>query len=296
MEITNVCNLMELNKFLADGKRIFKMSDELYHSPDCPGLTRSKLKEFAIAPANYVASLYLSKKDSPAMAFGRHFHTALLEPENWKKLAIVEPEFKGVKGNTIASQRKAFQLEKPDNIIVDKDDFDLINKLSKVFHESKTKKRLFENWKSTFREVCFFHSMANENFLKVKPDILLLSEVNRPIIFDIKTSAKGGGSLDGFSYRIRDTREGLYTQAALYPLVVQSALGLDERPRFIFINIEKEPPYLISDFEMTDIYIDWALEKVTNQLDDFVFCKKNDNWPGYPDQTQIIEMPKYLKW
>lgn len=294
IDIRQAISITDLKIQLSQGHMIYDMGDHIYHNKECPGITRSMLNEFAKAPIDFIHGQKnpSQKKQTDEMIFGTNFHHASLFPKTFRENHVVIPKLKGVRGNTIADQLAKIESENPNKILIEQEDLDRIYEM----HDSLTRHRSFTDYflnKDSYRETTFFHDHKGILF-RVKPDIAIIPQSGSVKLIDIKTCKKGGAEKHEFSkYLYGEGR--LYAQAALYSICVASALKLDHQPEFIFLAIEKEPPYKIATHKLSDEYFQWACDKILYEMDYFKECALQDKWPSYPDEIQSIELPYFLK-
>lgn len=293
MRPLKVSSLDELNSLLDQGFRVFDMPDNLYHSRECRGISRSQLNKFAKSPQKLIASQKSEdSEDSEAMRFGRIFHEAVLHPLNYAQNLITLPEFKGIKGNTKQQQFDSFQALHPDKILATEEEQKLIEAMRKKLMRNETFVRVTSN-PNCYREIAFFHKFEN-SWVRCKCD-LIVYEHNIASIYDLKTCKENGASEHEFLKAIYNEDARLYAQDALYSFVVASALGIDIKPTFSFIAIEKVEPFETATFYLDEESRNLSTDKVMHELDLYDACKKLDRWPSYPTQPQKLSLPNFIK-
>lgn len=105
---------------------------------------------------------------------------------------------------------------------------------------------------------------------------------------DIKTTTNAAP----FAFRSDIVKYGYFLQAAMY-LRGCATLASDIKRRFIFLAVEKEPPYAHALYEIaeSDLY------KGENELDALLTtlkqCRETNTWPGYPDEVQTLDLPAW---
>ena len=72
-----------------------------------------------------------------------------------------------------------------------------------------------------------------------------------------------------------------------------SAVKEVEHTKFIFIAVEKDPPYGVAVYEATKGMLKTAKKQIAPLLDVYAECLKTDVWPGYKDELQQIELPRW---
>lgn len=110
----------------------------------------------------------------------------------------------------------------------------------------------------------------------------------RLIIPDLKTAvssepAEFGRSAARFHYAMQDQH---YSEAAV-------ALGLDANPAFVFVVIEKEPPYIVTVCELTedDKQLGRAMNDKARRI--YAECLATDEWPTYHAGVAQVSLPPW---
>jgi len=90
---------------------------------------------------------------------------------------------------------------------------------------------------------------------------------------------------------------GYYVQAAFYMRgyrAVDGPFGPD--PFFAFVSVEKEPPYLVHVWQLTERALAYGNRKVAEALEIYRDCTAAGVWPGYPtDEITDIDLPAYVR-
>lgn len=108
-----------------------------------------------------------------------------------------------------------------------------------------------------------------------------------PAIVDLKTAVDG--SKAAFERAIADHK--YHQQGALY---VDGAYLLQPvHRRYVFIVVEKAPPYVVAVYELGDDSLDQGRFEVARNLDTLVRCRKTGKWPGYNDDLDLVELPHW---
>jgi exodeoxyribonuclease VIII len=70
-----------------------------------------------------------------------------------------------------------------------------------------------------------------------------------------------------------------------------------EPAAFVFLAVEKEPPFLLNAFEIDPEDLHRARISVRDNLDRYAECLRTDTWPGYPDtdKTQLLSLPHWAR-
>jgi len=90
---------------------------------------------------------------------------------------------------------------------------------------------------------------------------------------------------------------GYYVQAAFYTRgyrAVDGPFGPD--PFFAFVSVEKEPPYLVHVWQLTERALTYGNSKVAEALEIFRDCTAAGQWPGYPEnEITDIDLPPWVR-
>jgi len=297
---------------------IFKnLSNEDYHA-DRTAVSRSGLMEFRKAPAKYW-NTYLNpnrpeeKKDTPQMAFGRAFHTFVLEPHLFEtqycvqdlKLPEIQP--KPLKGDLQLKYGKeigaklyeeAKELEYQQKMLRDR--------LLADFAAKSAGKELITleqmNTLQMMRQSVMNHPQAAELITgaaiehsifwedphtgvrcKTRPDIW-----HENMTADLKTTV----SADENSFRRDIPLYGYHLQSAFNREGIYRTGGKDIRTH-TFICVEKEWPHLVAVYILDQNALDSAHKLFKNTLAEFKECQTSNVWPGY--KTQEISLPPWAE-
>lgn len=113
-----------------------------------------------------------------------------------------------------------------------------------------------------------------------------------PTMVDFKTTADASPADDGFgksaykfSYWMQDPwyREGW-----------ASVLECDWQDiDFVFACVETEPPYLVATYRIKPEHVDLGREQNRIARERYRDCVKADRWPGYSEEIEDLELPRY---
>jgi len=123
--------------------------------------------------------------------------------------------------------------------------------------------------------------------LKARPDWMTERD-GRVWLVDLKTSVTAEPK--AFARRAADYK--YHLQAAWY-VQVAALLELDPQAAFVFIAVEKEPPYLVSVCEFDAEAMSEGLALMVNAIDTYALCKDGDFWPGYPEGITPMCLPRW---
>lgn len=115
------------------------------------------------------------------------------------------------------------------------------------------------------------------------------AEGRRRFIVDLKTARSSepdafGKSAADFGYAISAAQ---YVDGA-------RACGLADDPAFLLVVVEKEPPHVVTVFQVEDDLLDLGRSLMRSALRTFAECTATDTWPGYATDVTALELPGYF--
>jgi len=129
--------------------------------------------------------------------------------------------------------------------------------------------------------------------LRARPDYLKLQR-RRPLVIDLKTSGSAepfefGRSIDDYSYHL---------QAAFY-LDGVHALGLAENPSFVFVVVEKTPPYIVTVGHLDAVSLEAGRFYARKAIRLYAACMAKNDWPEYgrnPGESRGLAVLSLPPW
>ena len=227
---------------------------------------------------------------SPALVFGQAAHKMLLEPLDFTEEFAIIPD--GIDRRTKEGKEKwaAFQAEAAGKTAISIETFSQIKDMVNKVQSDPTAAKLL----SGRHEVPLFWTDPDSGVnCKVKLDCLTyLGET--PVVVDYKTCKSA--RTDAFG---RDAANyGYFLQAAMYTEAVMRTHGLEERPMFVFVCQEKEPPYSVNIITVTEDAMNYGLDTMRTLLGIYAECERTQNWWGYEGPTgqpNELTLPGWLK-
>ena len=126
-------------------------------------------------------------------------------------------------------------------------------------------------------------------WLRARYDWLRDQTDGRPIIVDLKTCI----SADMATLQRAIHTHGYHQQAAWY-LDGASVLGIDA-PRFVFVFVEKDPPYLIRVVQLDPVAERIGRARNREAVGIYAECVRTGVWPGYGDDIPLIPLPAWAE-
>lgn len=245
-----------------------QMSMQEYQSN--PAVSRGFLVDLLRSPAHAKHNRENRKDATLAMNLGTALHTKVLEPELFEsQFLVAKIDRRTTAGKELDAKAKADNL-----IVLDPDDGKEIDEMVASIKAHAGAKKLLVNGKP---EVSLFSKLDGID-IKARLDYIR----NDGIILDLKTT--NDASPDSFMKSIINFD--YHTQAAFY-LDIASSLGLPAI-HFAFIAVEKDAPYAVGVYTLTDDFIELGRTRYKRALEIYKTCIETNKWPAYSDS--IIEL------
>ena len=134
----------------------------------------------------------------------------------------------------------------------------------------------------------FWHDPETGVRLRARID-WLRQGAHRLIAVDLKTT---GVSASPQEWGSTAAKWKLHFQNAWYITALEQ-LGLCESPAFVFVNVEKEPPHLVSVTQLPESAVELGRRQMRRAIDTFAKCVAADEWPGYSTDIHVVDLPKW---
>ena len=250
------------------------LSNKEYHAH--PAISSSDVK--AVHTKSLAHWKYKVRKESSAFALGSAVHALVLEPH--KNLVVRGPEDR--RGNKWKEASLAADLD--GQILLPEAEFDLAARIADAVKAHPVAAMYLAD--PTFvAEASFFGTdPATGAEIKCRPDGYL---PDAGLLFDVKTTTDA--SPDGFP---RELRKYAYDVQAAFYLRAMRAAGY-KADSFIFIAVEKEAPHAVGLHAITEQYLDYADQVVTQTLQKISNAiAANDFTTGWP-LINHIDLPRW---
>lgn len=251
-----------------------------YHK-DTEKISKSGLDLIHKSPLHYWEK-YLNpmhiEKTTPALILGSAVHCAVLEPQEFGKRYAVAPtadkrtkEGKEIHANFEASVQGMQIISKDDSIVCER----IMEAVQRHSEASLLLSKI-----NKVEQVLEFEDM------KCKPDGICES---LHLLIDLKTTEDASPTAFGRSalkYRYD-------VQAAFYSDIYEAVYK--HRPEgFIFIAVEKTPPYAVAVYVIEDADIEIGRQKYKADLEIWRECKLKNEWKGFAG-LNTLKLPNYGK-
>lgn len=253
---------------------------------EMPGIRRSDLFKILESPEKFKYYLEHPEPPTKALAFGSLFHAMVLEPETVERDFAVAPN---VDRRTKFGKDMFAKFEKDSygKIAVAQDMVDLAVEMRDAVAKHELASKLLRGQ----HEVAFsWKDDITGEMVKCKVDVFREFE-DKVRIVDLKSTENA----ETEAFTKAAINMGYDMQAAMYSKIVEQCTG--KRVDFIFLAVEKKPPYAINILEADGPLMVYGYDKYRKCIGDYSLCKKDGNWYGYLGPKENINMlclPSYL--
>ena len=232
------------------------------------------------------AKAKVEQTDTPAMLFGRALHSYVLEGEDgFIRDSAVLPEGLDMRTNAGKGVMADFQLHSAGKDLIKADDFRKIRDMKLAVMSHPFAGILLESGVS--ETSAFWIDKETGIKCKCRPDFIPMGD--RRCLVDLKSTTDA--SLKGFQRSV--VNFGYYRQAAWYIDGVNEAGGLSEDDAvdsMVFIAVEKEAPYRVEVYVLSDAFVDVGRRECRRLLALEKKCRDENNWPSVTE----IDVPAWL--
>jgi len=279
--------------------------NDKYHA-DTSRIGKSGLDYIHQSPAHYYAAYLdpnrIREKQTPALIMGSAVHMAVFEPEDFtKKFAVLDDsEICAQIGGKSPKQTNRYKEWLSDfgstnrgKTFLSTDDFATCLKIRDAVFNHRAANLLLDSGVAEQR-VDWSWQGDDENFnpiqvhCKSKMDWQSTGGAASGFIVDLKTTEDAGKS--GFGKSVWNYR--YHVQAAFYLDAYRYQYGQDARG-FIFIAVEKKPPFAVALYYATPEMIDIGRREYERDLRIYHRCLLTNEWPAYGDGIEPIELPAW---
>lgn len=251
-------------------KIIHNMPAEQYHAH--PAVNKSLLDQVARSPLHAQAYLHgVRSEPTPAMKFGTAVHTAILEPTVFNQSYVL---FTGDR-RTKAGKEEYERLTLGGANIINLAEYDAISAMQMAVRNHPVARELLHDGK------------AEQSVFWTDPDTGLECKCRTDywrddIVVDLKTTEDA--SPEGFARSIATYR--YHVQAAHYSAGTQAE-------RFLFVVVEKKPPYAVAVYELDEISLELGQAARMQDMAVYAECVRENRWPGYAEDVTPVSIPAW---
>ena len=251
------------------------ITNEDYHAAE--GISSSFVKKWATTtPAHATAEK--EWPDSPTLQIGTALHAMVLEPE--KDLVMEGPETRRGKAWSEFKEQAAFLGKTP----LTSGDFARCKAMADALMSNHECASLLTDKDRICEASVFSKDKKTKQIIKARPDLYIQK---KKIVVDVKTCQDA--SPNGFAKQLYNLA--YFVQAAHY----KKTMEIQKLPveKFVFLCVEKEPPYACLPHILDKKYMEMGMNKVEHALEEIMHCNGTGVYPtGWP-KVNIISPPEW---
>lgn len=251
-----------------------------------PAISRSELFKISERPEKFKYYKEHPEDGTPALVFGQLFHAMALQPDTvWEQFAVMPNVDRRTKAGKEAVAE--FERQSDGKTIVSLDMVEQATAMCEALNKNEFVKKLLKGEKE--KPFFWVDEMTGEE-CKCRTDVLTEIGENL-IIVDLKST----DNAETEAFMRSAIRYGYDFQSAYYSEGVKINTGIE--PLFVFIAVEKKPPYAINILQADALLIRRGYDLFRELLGIYHECKKTDNWWGYLgryNQINNLALPSYL--
>ena len=224
--------------------------------------------------------------DAPHFVIGGCTHSATLEPFKLDDEYGVKPETIDGNGPRTSAYKASFQTMQdhaPDKRWLAPSDYKRCMDMAAEAREHPIMQTYLDDPESVIEGTGFFeHEGAS---CKVRPD---LWNPGAGVVVDLKTTQNA--SEKDFAFSVK--KFGYVFQACFY---LHGVRLMGENPKqFVFVCVEKTPPYLTNAFTLSASDVDSQKSRMSEACKLWASCMKSGVWPGYSDEIKTLNLENNL--
>jgi exodeoxyribonuclease VIII len=254
-----------------------------YHASE--GISSHDLRMMNHSPAYYKHAKSQPQKPKSHYAIGTLLHTAVLEPDKFESSYTIAPDCEKRSNADKEIWRISEELASLENkVLVKSGDLEEINRIRDSVFSHKSAAAAIQCGGS-FEPSLYAKDPDTGILLRARPDLVS----NGNAIIDLKTTTFGGASKHSFARSIAKFRYDC--QAAFYLDMI--ALCEDPKDVFVWIAVEKEPPYAVAVYYLDEKSIQAGRTQYRADLAIYKESVESGNWGGYSQEMEEISLPDY---
>ena len=245
----------------------------------------SMIKLFAKSPELYHYRYILGNdmETTDAMAFGSAFHTYVLEFSKFNKEYFTDVDAPDC-GRT-AKKYKEYFLElsskNEGKTFLKRESYKIIQDMSDVLHNDSYISSLLLDFEENEKSI---HATIDKRNFKGTPDKY---NIQKRIVLDLKTC------VDCTLFEKDANNFQYFIQQAMYKNILNKIYG--KKFEFIFIAIQKKPPYFFDTYSFTSVDDEVATNFIEDTYDRIIECEKDNSFIFNKTPKEITILPWGLK-
>ena len=254
-------------------------------------ISKSRLANMSVCPAYFKWCEDNPQEPSEDMVLGSAFHKIVLEPETFDKEFMIMPHFdRRTKEGRLGYENLMNKVQGECITLITKEQYDTICGMRDSIMANPYARKLING---NIEQSMYFTDELTKVECKCRPDVWR-KVADRVVITDLK-SAKSVMPNDF----MRDCVKYHYDlQTAMYREGVSKNLNMPkDNIDFVFIAVEKKPPYLLNIMQADTYVIQKGEADFREYIGTYAECLETSNWYSFNGKDNIINnlsLPNYL--
>lgn len=262
------------------------MTNDEYHAS--AGYSKSHLDKIADCPRDYWHH-YLNpdrgpEEQSPDLILGSAIHSAVLEPDLFKSQFLVLPDL-DLRTKKGREERDLFVANNPGAAIITVEQRETALAVRDAVHTHPVASRLLR--RGAAEQSWFAVDPETGEQIKCRTDWF---DDGAGLIVDLKSTKDA--SPDGFGKSAANLR--YHLQPPWYQDVFEAEFGAAP-PWWVFLAVEKVPPYKIGIYYPTPEDIQLGRQMARRDFMRIIDCKRTGQWPDYATEAKPLMLPGWYK-
>lgn len=263
------------------------ISNDDYHAG--PGISKSHLDAIAEkSPLHYWHKYINPEREraepTTAMKLGTAIHSAILEPDLFATNFVQAPAFnrRTKEGRALAEE---FEAKNEGKTVLTPEDHQTCLTIRDRVYAHPLAAGLLKDGKA--EQSYYANDPETGELIKCRFDYLLDSG---EMAIDVKSAIDASPA--GFGRAVGNLR---YDVAPAWYFDVLDVLYGEVPDHWVWLVVEKEPPYAIGIYYVLPEMVQRAREAARRDFMRIVECKQKDHWPDYALNIQAVELPGWVK-
>lgn len=263
---------------------MIRMTNAEYHA-DRSAISKSGLDWIRKSPAHFYAR-YLDpnrkpQKKTEALIIGSAVHKAILEPIEFSDEFMIAPEINR-RSNDGKQLYAEFQQRYEGKELITMETYDTIMRMRDSVIAHPVASELLTG--GVAEQSIFWTDPVTGSQCKCRPDYT----TKHRIIADVKTTDDASPEAFG-----RSAAKYRYHVQAPYYVDGYEAYTGEVCEGFVFIAVEKSPPYAVAIYFVDGDTMSLGRELYQRDLSIYRECKERNNWPSYDTKITNLRLPSY---
>lgn len=296
--------LPQLDLEVAEKPEIIKDLPAEQYFADRTRINSSAIKKILRSPRHFLTDWFggvdEDEEEPDHFRIGRAAHLMLLEPQIFRELHVVEPEFIGLTKDgkptknpnalDVKMQREQWRAkQKPGAIILTQEELDhLVGMIEAVLEHPIANSML-----KTGVAECTIHWTDRDTGVKCKgrPDFLTFEDGGEFHLLNFKTARNiQPGVFADDALRLQ-----YHLSEAFYADGLLEVYGRLPSTMTLF-PVEKSPPYEAAVYPLEDAWFEQGRAMYKHGLQIYRRCRDTGRWPAYQQNAQMLSMPNRAKY